>query len=157
MIKICLEAWDKYKNVLEDWYRDMGENKRNHLGYLDIVKSTLNLVNYCGGGPVSPLLDIENITEINDGDYQGTLIYLIPFDTYQPSCGEYLMTYIEYGSCSCCDTLQSIQYDDDEERTIKGFMTLSKDILSNTIKPYNCGWRNDERFDTVKKEEKEND
>lgn len=32
---------------------------------------------------------------------------------------------------------------------VDGYMSLCKDILTNTIKPYNYGWRNDSKFDQV--------
>jgi hypothetical protein len=98
--------------------------------------------------------DTENITEINNGDYSGTLLYLIPFDTYEPSESEYLMTYVGYGSCSCCDTLQGIQYSIDEnDKHINDFMILCRDIVSHIIRPYNIGWREDAIFDTVEVKE----
>ena len=63
------------------------------------------------------------------------------------------MTYINYGSCSGCDTLLSLQcdYSNDAAKTkIKGFICLCKDILMNTIKPYNSGWRKEEEWDPIK-------
>lgn len=166
MIKICLEAWDKYNGELEAWYRSLSVKDLRCLSYKDIATRVFGMVNrymekscnwYAG-------LDLDNIVEINNGDYQGTLLYLVPFETYQPSEYEYLMTYIGYGSCSCCDTLQGLElwdeYTENEyENVIKGHMFLARDILSHIIRPYNTGWRNDEKFDTVtfNKEENEND
>lgn len=166
MIKICLEAWDKYNGELEAWYRNLPVEILNHLSYKGITTKVFGMVsrymeescNWCDG------LDLDNIVEINNGDYQGTLLYIVPFDTYQPNEYEYLMTYIGYGSCSCCDTLQGLElwgeYTENEyENAIKGHMTLARDILSHIIRPYNAGWRNDERFDivTFNKEEIENE
>ena len=63
------------------------------------------------------------------------------------------MTYVGYGSCSGCDTLQGIQgWDDDRlptEAQINDYMMLCKDIITNTIRPYNHGWRNNSDYDTV--------
>ena len=100
-------------------------------------------------------LDLEKITEIDNGDYQGTLLFLIPFDTYQPFEYEYLMTFVGYGSCSGCDTLQSIQHGYHQKLTegqVNDFMTLCKDILTNTIRPYNCGWREQEVFNQAEED-----
>jgi len=58
--------------------------------------------------------DPGRIHEINDGDYQGTLVYVIGANGYQPST--YWAVTVGYGSCSGCDTLQSIldyRVDDD--------------------------------------------
>ncbi len=51
-------------------------------------------------------LDPERIHEIDDGDYQGTLLYVIGAKGYQPS--KYWAVSVYYGSCSGCDTLQDI-------------------------------------------------
>lgn len=71
--------------------------------------------------------DINKITVIDDGDYQGTLLFLIPFDTYQPAEYEYITTYVDYGSCSGCDTLLEIsRYDSDfpNKTQVKAYLTL---------------------------------
>lgn len=31
----------------------------------------------------------------------------------------------------------------------KDFMNICKDLICNAIKPYNYGWRHDDRFDVV--------
>lgn len=157
MLKIILEKWDKNKDKL----REVFETQKgfNVCDYKDIVKIVFDVIYNDGEEYSSDKLDIQNLTKIDDGDYQGTLLYLIPFETYQPSEYEYLMTFVDYGSCSGCDTLLAIQdYHDDEyldKSQVNDFMQLAKDILQNTIKPYNYGWRNDERFEQV--EVKNND
>jgi hypothetical protein len=60
-------------------------------------------------------LDPTRIYEINDGDYQGTLVYVIAEKGYQPSAYWYVRVY--YGSCSGCDTLQAICGYDDKQPT----------------------------------------
>ena len=157
MIKYCIEKWDKNKDLLRS---ALDNNKllnhvlnRNdddpleYLEYKDLVKLTvifiLNDENEW---------DVNKIKEIDDGDYQGTLLYLIPEDTYQPNSSEYLMTFVEYGSCSGCDTLQAIQCFLDtksRDKSIDDLMNLCKDLICNMIKPYNTGWKYDEEFDTI--------
>ena len=44
------------------------------------------------------------IHQIDDGDYQGTLVFVIGAKGYQPST--YWYTKIDYGSCSGCDALE---------------------------------------------------
>ena len=93
--------------------------------------------------------DADQITVIDNGDYQGTLLFMIPRNTYQPSEGDYLLTYSGYGSCSGCDTLKNIQCWRDglpNEDQIKDYMTLCKDLVCNIVKPYNYGWREEEEF-----------
>jgi hypothetical protein len=147
MIKFCLEKWDANKNLLEKYLRD--HNDLNSVNYIDLVKMVVGIIFNTDSFNT---YEVDKITEIDNGDYQGTLLYLIPNDSYQPYEGDYLMTYVGYGSCSGCDTLQNIQrfidYNDVGE-VIADFMTLCKDIVSNTIRPYNHGWRHDPMFDTV--------
>lgn len=152
MLKYCLECWDKHKDDLKKELRSRTD--LNGCEYIDLVKLIVKTVFV---EPVANCAwDAENITCVDNGDYQGTLLFLIPMDTYQPSENEYLMTYVGYGSCSGCDTLQSIQgwHSDEtlEEDQVKDFMALCKDIVTNTIRPYNHGWRTDERFVEVEYE-----
>lgn len=50
--------------------------------------------------------DPERITRIDHGDYQGTLVFVVGAQGYQPYT--YWATKVSYGSCSHCDTLQGI-------------------------------------------------
>jgi hypothetical protein len=74
--------------------------------------------------------DPKRIHEINDGDYQGTLIYVIGANGYQPST--YWCVSVGYGSCSGCDTLQRINGYSGEPPTpeqINDYMTLARHIV----------------------------
>lgn len=158
MLKIIVEKWDKNKDKLKEVFET--QKGFNGCDYKEIVKTVFSTIYNDGECFLSGRLDLENLTEIDNGECQGTLIYLIPFDTYQPSESEYLMSYVDYDSCSGCDALQAIQayggYDKNlNETQVKDFMQLAKDILQNTIKPYNYGWREDENFKQV--EVSEND
>lgn len=50
--------------------------------------------------------DPSRIHELDDGDYQGTLVFVIAATGYQPY--DYWYVKVSYGSCSGCDTLQAI-------------------------------------------------
>ena len=74
--------------------------------------------------------DAKLIHEINDGDYQGTLVYVIGAGGYQPSTYWYVK--VGYGSCSGCDTLQAIREYSDEpptEKQVDGYMTLALHVI----------------------------
>lgn len=152
MMKFSVEQWDKNKHRLE---KDIRENFSyyNDAEYGDLVAKVVDLI---FNDEDDILYDSENITEVDNGDYQGTLLYLIPEKSYQPSEYQYLMTYVDYGSCSGCDTLQSIQmwiFDEADEKRkeefVKDMMGLCLHLVQNTIKPYNTGWRKDDRFTVV--------
>lgn len=147
MLKYCLRKWDENKKKLEEEL--LKDPNLNECKYKHIVEKVVEIILNTNE---EYLWNTEGITEIDDGDYQGTLLFLIPRKTYQPTEWEYLMTYVGYGSCSGCDALQAIQdYGENpiSEDQLKGFMALCKDIITNMIKPYNCGWRNEEEFTEV--------
>ena len=79
--------------------------------------------------------DPERVHEIDDGDYQGTLVYIIGATGYQPST--YWAVMVNYGSCSGCDTLESIRHYSNETPTddqVNDYMTLALHIAQG-IKP----------------------
>ena len=147
MLKIFVKKWDENNHLLREALSTA--EGFNECEYKDLVKLTFDVIFNTNESEYNSL-DVDRITEIDNGDYQGTLLYLIPFHRYQPAEYDYLMTYVSYGSCSGCDTLQAIQSWGNgllHEIQVNDFMTLCKDILTNTIKPYNSGWRNEEKFE----------
>ena len=150
MLKYCLDKWNQNKLLLENKIRK--DRTINSCDYLYLVKLVVDFV-LNPDADKDKVWDSERITRVDDGEYQGTVLFLIPAKVYQPEEYEYLMTYAGYGSCSGCDTLQAIQGGDDEspltEEQVGNFMVLCKDILANIIKPYNYGWRHTEDFDEV--------
>ena len=174
MIKFAVSQWDKNKTRLES---HIANNLKDYedCSYKKLVEDVVRYVfNDAEDRYDLDEYDYTKVTEIDNGDYQGTLLYLIPTDAYQPDETEYLMTHAGYGSCSGCDTLLSLQYNienvfDDsgygnytaEEKdkmrdtAIGDLMTLCLHLVQNTIKPYNSGWQTDERFNEI--EDKEED
>lgn len=99
--------------------------------YKEIVKTVVsNIVSDSYGQP-----DPTKIHCIDDGDYQGTLLFIIPENSYQPH--NYWFVKVYYGSCSGCDTLEGIRNYDDAtptEEQAKEYMTLALHIVQG-IKP----------------------
>ena len=157
MIKYCVKKWNKNKNKLYNQLKDDLNLNGCEYEYLVrlVVKHILN-------GDIDESSeygqwDDTRITIVDNGDYQGTLLFIIPQKTYQPQEFEYLITYVGYGSCSGCDTLQSIQSFSEDKPTdsqLKDYMTLCKDLVCNMAKPFKSGWRNSEgEFDEVNSNE----
>jgi hypothetical protein len=97
--------------------------------YIDIVKAVVSVI---GKEDAYGEPDATRIHQIDDGDYQGTLVFVIAAGRYQPS--EYWYVKVGYGSCSGCDTLQSIyDYADWDspptEEQISAYMTLALHIV----------------------------
>lgn len=131
MIKEFVKAWDNNKDELEEYIRSHMHDMYMS-NYSDLVKLLFNVV-------INPYVDrkynTENMTTLDHGDYQGTQIFILYENRYQPDVEDYVYTSVGYGSCSCCDTLQGIQYDDttDEEKT-NDYMTLMLHLLQHCNK-----------------------
>lgn len=96
-----------------------------NIDYIDIVKIVIEAVH---DGYDSP--DPERIHEIDDGEYQRTLLFVIPADEYQP--WNYWYVKVCYGSCSGCDTLMAIldgDYGDTIDEKVDNLFTLALHIV----------------------------
>lgn len=95
--------------------------------YGEIVSAVIEAINPDDDyGLPSP----KRVHKIDDGDYQGTLVFVIGASGYQPS--KYWATRVSYGSCSGCDTLQAIEYSGkSEEEMAKDFLTEALHILQH--------------------------
>lgn len=138
MIKEFVEAWDNRKDELEKYFETTRQEEYD--SYEKIVKRLFDIVinpnindnGYKSIFGFSDTFKTDAILVIDDGDYQGTQIFILHPNTYQPEVELYVYTSVYYGSCSVCDTLQSIhQYDDDlpNEQQVKDYMTLRLHLL----------------------------
>ena len=157
MIKFCVEKWTKNENKLREAVsKDTEITSCDYLYLIKLVtKYILNGEDNNTNTEFEEKWGEDEITVVDNGDYQGTLMFLIPLKTCQPSESEYLLTYADYGSCSVCDTLQGIQAyslcnEVPTEEQIKDFMSLCRDLVMNMIKPYNIGWRASDDFEEIK-------
>ena len=128
MIKAFVEAWDKRKNNLKEYIAT--HRQTEYYEYKDLVKLLFDIV-------INPEMHpfvTKEITEIDHGDYQGTLIYLLHKDYYQPRVEEYVYTSVGYGSCSGCDTLQCIRESGEgipNDKQTEDYMMLFLHLLQN--------------------------
>lgn len=112
------------QDQLREIYRE-----RHPDSYTDVVRNVMVIL---GEEDYSSFYkpDPTRIRVADDGDYQGTLLFIIGADGYQPD--HYWAVKVSYGSCSGCDTLQSIQdYSSDtpSESQVNDYMTLSLHIV----------------------------
>ena len=98
MERLFIEAWDYGKDKIRAKFQEKGPDS-----YEDIVKSVVELA---AGDKGYGVPDPDRIHVIDDGDYQGTQVFVIGAKGYQPSQYWYVSNY--YGSCSGCDTLEHI-------------------------------------------------
>lgn len=103
MIQEFAETWEEHKSKLEEKYGDVHPQN-----YSEIVADVIGLIAENAediSGHSVP--DPQRIHAIDDGGYQGTQVYVIGEEGYQPS--SYFYVRVHYGSCSGCDTLLSIR------------------------------------------------
>ena len=128
MITELVKQWEENKHKLEEYFKTTKQDEYD--SYETIVKKVFEIcipeaTDYSGWA-------LDKMTVIDDGDYEGTQIFIIPTDTYQPSVEDYVMTDTYYGSCSGCDTLQAISgydYDLPTDEQVKEYMTLALHLV----------------------------
>lgn len=96
---MILEFIDRFQEIKPKLLEQFSQEEPND--YEDIFKQTLKLM---FDEKSYDLPDFERIHVIDDGDYQGTYIFVVAAGSYQPST--YWATRVDYGSCSGCDTFQ---------------------------------------------------
>jgi hypothetical protein len=91
--------------------------------YEDIFKEVINILSSCSCDSVP---DPKRITVIDHGSWQGTLLFVVASKDYQPDV--FWFCKVDYGSCSGCDTFESIRdYSGSKptEKQVKGYLTLA--------------------------------
>ena len=78
--------------------------------------------------------DPDRITVIDHGSYQGTKLFIVGADNYQPN--EYWSCFVDYGSCSGCDSFQRVSDflgdgDDADPSAPIGYWTLALHMVQN--------------------------
>ena len=105
MIQVYVDRFQENKNRLSEYLKATPQSEYDT--YKALLIKTIELC-LNDSELYYDNFDINKITEIDDGDYQGTLLFLVPLDIYQPAEYDYITTYVGYGSCSGCDTLLGI-------------------------------------------------
>ena len=137
MIHEFEKAWEANFTQLVETIFDNEEGYNNYLELLHLLFEQV----------VNPYLeendretyDLDNIHVIDDGGQQGTLLFAIPLNTYQPSSHEYVLTYMGYGSCSCCDSIELIHEMGPEfprQATVTAYALLCLHMLQRCTIPF---------------------
>lgn len=132
MVQLFIDQWDKNKNILREYFET--HSKDNYDTYEKLVKLVLELIINKDNEVYGETVNIKKLKEIDYGQYQGCLIYIFPSDTYQPLAHETFYMTVDYGSCSCCDTLLSIIGNSTEKpikNQVKGLMKLCLNLIQN--------------------------
>lgn len=97
--------------------------------YGQLVTRLVNLLHDNANWDDGPWPDPERITIIGDGDWAGARVYIIGQTGYQPRT--YWALSVEYGSCSLCDTIQSIWDTPDKDLRTKDYVQLMLHMIQN--------------------------
>lgn len=127
MILNYVKQWDERKHLLEQW---LNENEPN--SYESIYEMLFNLVVTKPNDDEYSEWDWGRFVKIDDGTFQGNEIYILCSNEYQPSLTDYIFTSVAYGSCSVCDTFQSIEMLEDKAERVKQYMTLALHMVQET-------------------------
>lgn len=127
MIKRAVENFEKNRAGLRAVFA-----AKHPDNYKDLVRSTLDAVADAEDTWEPEALDIDTkrLEQIDHGDYQGTLVFVVPQRGYQPS--QYWAVKVSYGSSSGCDTLQAISHYSDDPPTedqLDEYMTLALHVV----------------------------
>lgn len=130
MVKEFCLAWEKNKGKLEEYFRTTPQSEYD--SYELLVRCLFDIV-------INPSIedsyywfDTKKFCVIDDGDYQGTQVFILHRDQYQPSVEDYVYTNTYYGSCSGCDTLLGISGYGSElpgEEQVEDYMKLCLHLL----------------------------
>ena len=129
MIQEIIKRWEENKYKLEEYFSTTKQVK--FASYEAIVLKIFELVINSDEDSYERF-NINKMTVIDDGYYQGTQIFIIPKDTYQPNIDDYLITHTYYGSCSGCDVIEGIRnYSSGlpTEQQVKEYMILALHLV----------------------------
>ena len=116
MIREFVDAFMENKDALRAAFEAKEPDE-----YKEIVEQTVKVLK-CGS-------DSTDIHEVVCGDWQGTLVFVIPEAGYQPDTHWYVRVF--YGSCSGCDTLEYIKTMRDKTERVDDYMTMALHIVQN--------------------------
>ena len=125
MVKEFVQQWEENKESLREYFKNTKQEK--YSTYEKIVEKLFEICIPNTGRSYGDKWELGSITVVDDGDYQGTQLYIIPTNKYQPSMEDYIIVDNYYGSCSGCDALQGISnydYDLPSDSQVEEYMTL---------------------------------
>ena len=123
MIEAFTKAWFANLHTMREKF-----TAKHPDDYKEVVRAVVQMLADASDEYDKP--DPERIHQIDDGDYQGTHLYVIACQGYQPS--RYWYVKVSYGSCSGCDTLEGIRdYRDGQPDAdqVGEYMTLALHIV----------------------------
>ena len=132
MLKYCVNKWERNKERLRPALEKIAREDQ-WIGYTDLMKLVVEKI--LNDNEENTEWNAERLAVIDYGSYQGSMLFIVPRDIYQPGPEDVLMTYINYGSCSVCDTLQRAM-EQEYEQEVRDLLTICLHLIQNMIHPY---------------------
>ena len=138
MIQWLSEKWYRNQYKLRKYFRETPQIQYGN--YTTIWKKVLEYIINIDTEDDGDKFNTQDITVIDDGSFFGTLIFIVHRqDGMEPDMEDYILTKIQYGSCSVCDTLQHIQTENDNgdiddlpnETQLNDYMLLALHMIQN--------------------------
>ena len=135
MIKEYVEAWYRNRDRLKQYFETHTQEQYAE-SYVDLLKTVIEIVI----NDPQKILNVDGLIQHDSDDYGGDCIWLIPKVGAWHWVWEYTLCYIEYGTCSCCDTLMGIYYGTGwengngklpDQQRVRDYMYLSLQLLQH--------------------------
>lgn len=128
MIQKFVDSWMENRELAREKFSAAHPNSYEEI--VRVVIETITVGLRVGLPDAKP--DPTRIHSIDDGDYQGTLVFVVGAAGYQP--WDYWYVRVIYGSCSGCDTLQEIKEaqrggDKPTVEQVNDYMTLALHVV----------------------------
>ena len=126
MDKEIIKSWEENKDRIREYISKTEQSK--YSSYKSLVKLIIKYV----VNTKEKLYNEKKIRVVDSNGYHGIQIFLVPEIRYEVF--KYLTTCVNYGSCSGCDTLISIQnygLEIPSEEQVNDYMTLLLHLVQN--------------------------
>lgn len=136
-----IKRWDMNNAALREYIA----NNNQPGSYSALVKAVISQVLNNGVNDYWEQFS-EDFIKIDDGDYRGTLLFILHKNVDAPSVRHYYYCDIRYGSCSACDAFLSVReqsYDKTPtEKQVNGYMKLCLHIIQQIKTIRRIIWHN---------------
>lgn len=122
-----VKRWERGKENLRNWFKTHKQQE-----YDDYTKIVSALIKYCLNFGDYDVKFSEDFEVSDHEDYQGTQIFILHQEEYEPNLCNYYIFDNYYGSCSGCDTLLGISGYDcglPDDGQVAGYMQLCLHIV----------------------------
>lgn len=151
MLKWCVDKWFANKESLRQVLMNKTNEELKECDYNTLIELVVEYI--LNEGEESYLqFDSNAITTINEGIGEGISMFMIP-RKMPDNAGDYLLTYISYGSCELDDMLARVHHQlykkHKKKIVVDDFLKICQSFICDMVKPYNTGFCEDKRFNAI--------